>query len=60
MKPIYVNRSATVLSGPLAGITGLVVGADSMESEVTLQVDASSYVIIHWDNVKQVEGGKTL
>lgn len=55
MKPIYVNRSATVVDGPLAGITGLVVGADSIESEITLQVDESSYVIIHWDNVKQEE-----
>lgn len=53
MKPIYVNKSATITEGILAGISGRVVGADSEEGRVDIEVEEGTYASISRDKVTQ-------
>lgn len=47
LKSVFVGKEATILSGKCAGITGMVVGADSNTAEI------STYIITTYDNIAQ-------
>lgn len=51
LKSVFVGKEATILSGKCAGITGMVVGADSNTAEIRVEPD--TYIITTYDNIAQ-------
>lgn len=55
MKPLFINRKALITEGILKGKKGLVVGFDSIEDRVIIQLDEITLVGISSEYVQQEE-----
>lgn len=53
MKPIFINKEATITSGKLEGFYGRVVGANAQFNEVEIEIEAGCVVTISRDLVSQ-------
>lgn len=53
MKKVFVNKEATILNGKCAGITGIVVGANSVENTVEIEVESGTYITTTFQNISQ-------
>lgn len=53
MDKVFVGKEATVLNGKCAGITGMVVGADSESKEVEIRVEVGTYITTGYENITQ-------
>lgn len=52
---VFVGKNATILKGKCAGITGLVVGANSVTRKVELEIESGNYFTTNFDNIDQPE-----
>lgn len=53
MKSVFVGKNATILNGKCSGITGLVVGADSKDHTVEIEIEKDTYVTTSYENISQ-------
>ncbi|MDD3040816.1 hypothetical protein [Bacteroides sp.] len=53
MNSIFIGWEATIIDGNCAGITGMVVGANSQENTVEIQVEPGTYITTTYDRVYQ-------
>jgi len=53
MTKVFVNKEATILNGKCAGISGMVVGANSVENTVEIEVEEGTCIITTFQNVFQ-------
>lgn len=53
MDKVFVGKEATIIDGNCAGITGKVVGADSVKNTVELEVEPSTYITTTFEKVWQ-------
>lgn len=51
MKSVFVGMDATIIKGKCAGITGMVVGADSQNAEI--RVEPGTYITTSYENITQ-------
>lgn len=53
MKPVTINRPAEIIGGCMFGMSGRVIGFDSREDEVMIEMDLFTTVVISSDYIKQ-------
>lgn len=53
MKSIFVGKEATIIDGNCAGITGMVVGANSKKNTVEIEVEPGTYITTTYERVSQ-------
>lgn len=53
LKSIFVGKEATIIDGDCAGITGMVVGANSLENTVEIRVEPGTYITTTYERVYQ-------
>lgn len=53
MKSIFVGKEATIIDGNCAGITGIVVSANSVENTVEIRVESGTYITTTYEKVFQ-------
>lgn len=53
MKTVTINKLAEIINGKLKGISGKVVGFDSIDNEVHIKLDDHTSVITVAENIKQ-------
>jgi hypothetical protein len=51
LKSVFVGVEATIIKGKCAGITGMVVGADSQNAEI--KVEPGTRIVIDYSNINQ-------
>lgn len=51
-KSVFVGQEATILNGKCSGITGMVIGADSNENTVEIDVEGAT-IFTAYDNITQ-------
>ncbi|MCE5220156.1 MAG: hypothetical protein LLF98_02515 [Clostridium sp.] len=53
MNKVFVGKEATILNGKCAGITGMVVGANSEDKMVEIRVEVGTYISTTYENISQ-------
>ncbi len=53
MEKVFVGKEATILKGKCIGITGMVVGANSIENIVEIEVEPDTYITTTYQNISQ-------
>ena len=53
MKSIFVGKETTIVDGNCAGITGMVVGANSKKNTVEIEVEPGTYITTTYEKVYQ-------
>ena len=53
MEKVFVGKEATVLNGKCAGVTGMVVGADSESKTVEIRIEVGTYITTGYNNIIQ-------
>jgi hypothetical protein len=53
MKSVFVGKEATIAIGKCAGISGMVVGANSEKNTVEIHVEKGTYITTTYDNITQ-------
>jgi len=52
-KSVFVGKEATIIDGACAGITGMVVGANSRKNTVEIRVEPGTYITTTYEKVFQ-------
>lgn len=55
MKPLWVNRAATITQGILSGYVGRVVAFDSEKDKATVELDKDTHVVVSSEHLHQSE-----
>ena len=50
---IFVGREATIIDGHCAGITGMVISADSDDNTVKIEVEPGTYITATYEKIYQ-------
>ncbi|MFB6364270.1 hypothetical protein ACFCP7_09425 [Paenibacillus elgii] len=56
MRPIVINKDASIIEGLLAGMSGRVIGADASYNEVLIEIERGTVVTIDRERVHQDNG----
>lgn len=53
MKSVFVGKEATIIKGKCAGLSGTVVGANSVTKKISIELESGSTIVTSWENVEQ-------
>lgn len=53
MKKVFVGKEATIITGLCTGIKGMVVGANSKEKWVEIEVEEGTYITTTYEKISQ-------